>query len=80
MTTPSERTRAVIELAKEAMLLAPYAHGKSVHVSVPRERLRTLLAWLRHYPTEADLNMTASCAPHLWSARMSADGGEDIQL
>ena len=44
MTTPEERTRAVIEMGREVMALAPYLHGKSETVRVPREVLRFLAA------------------------------------
>lgn len=67
MTLPQERTRAVIELAREIQALAPYMHGKSETVRVPREALRRLLGWLRHYPMPVELTMTAKAAPHLWA-------------
>ena len=55
MTTPEERTRAVIEMGREVMALAPYLHGKSETVRVPREVLRRLHWWLRHYPMPSEL-------------------------
>lgn len=75
MTLPQERTRAVIELAKEIQALGPYTHGKSEHVRVPREALRRLLGWLRHYPMPVELTMTAEAAPHLW-----APAGNDCHM
>lgn len=67
MTLPNERTRAVVELAKEVKALAPYLHGRSETVRVPRETLRRLHSWLRHYPMPSELTMTAESAPHLWA-------------
>jgi hypothetical protein len=54
MTLPNERTRAVIQMAREVQDLAPYMHGKSDTVRVPREALRRLHACLRHYPAQID--------------------------
>lgn len=68
MTLPIERTRAVIELAKEVRALAPYVYGKGETVRMPRELLRRLHAWLRHYPEPSELTVTAKLAPHLWAA------------
>lgn len=67
MTLPNERTRAVVELGKAVQDLAPYLHGKSETVRVPREALRSLHGWLRHYPTTVDLTATARVLPHLWA-------------
>ena len=67
MTTPRERTRAVIELGIAVRELAPYTYGRTPTVRVPREHLRVLLRWLRHYPTPSELWMSADAAPHLWS-------------
>jgi hypothetical protein len=67
MTLPNERTRAVNEMARAVMALAPYLHGQSNTVRVPRDNLRGLHALLRHYPTPQDLAMTAKKCPELWS-------------
>ena len=67
MTTPAERTRAVIELGIAVRELAPYTYGRTPTVRVPREHLRVLLRWLRHYPTPSELWMTGQTTPYLWS-------------
>jgi hypothetical protein len=68
MTLPNERTRAVVELAREVQALAPYLHGSTETVRVPRETLRRLYGWLRHYPTPLDMATTAKLASRLWAA------------
>lgn len=67
MTVPHERTRAVLELAKEVQLLAPYMHGKGATVRIPRESLTRLHGWLRHYPSPCEITMTADKCPDLWA-------------
>jgi hypothetical protein len=42
-------------------------HGSSETVRVPREALRRLHAWLRHYPMPSELTMTAEVVPQLWA-------------
>lgn len=66
MTTPQERTRAVNQVGIAIVDLSQYAIGRSVTARVPREKLRHLYQWLRHYPTPSELSMTAEAAPHLW--------------
>ena len=72
MTTPNERTRAVVEMAQEVQRLEPYMHGNGDTVRVPREALRRLYALLRHYPMPSELTVTAQRVPELWAA---IDGG-----
>ena len=67
MTTPSERTRAVNEAGRAIMAFAPYLHGKTDTVRIPRALIRELHHWLRHYPTPFELDMTAQRAPELWA-------------
>ena len=67
MTTTTERTRAVLGMAKSARALAPYAHGDSASALVPRELLEALQGWLRHYPSRAELSITARECPGLWA-------------
>ena len=66
MTTPQERTRAVIGLGQSVLDLGPYMHGKRETVRVPRELLLALRMWLRHYPSEGDLDITAQVLPGMW--------------
>ncbi len=67
MTTAEERTRAVLGMAQSARALAPYAHGDSPNALVPRELLEALQGWLRHYPSRAELSITARQCPGLWA-------------
>lgn len=67
MTTPSERTRAVVYLPEAVMDLAPYlARSKGDMVRVPRELIERLCAWLRHYPMASEMDQTAKALPELW--------------
>lgn len=66
MTTPTERTRAVNQMGAEVLELHKYMHGKGETARVPRETIRCLVQWLRHYPTPSELELTAEAAPHLW--------------
>lgn len=67
MTLPSERTRAVVEMANEVLDLRQYLAGRGETARVPREKLRRLHHWLRHYPMPSELDQTAMLAPHLWA-------------
>jgi hypothetical protein len=69
MTTPNERSRAVVEMAREVRRLELYMHGNGDTVRVPREALRRLYALLRHYPMPSELTVTAQRVPELWCAR-----------
>ena len=61
MTTPSERTRAVIELEADLRrLLTAHATGRGETVRVHRSDLARLAGWLRHYPTGAAGSATVS--------------------
>ena len=67
MTTPTERTRAVIELAADLRrFLTAYANGSGETVRVHRNDLRQLAGWLRHYPMPHELDTTAEALPQLW--------------
>lgn len=63
MTMPSERTRAVIQTRK---FLQRLAVAKEIeipdHIRVEAHRL------LRHYPSDADLQMTALDCPDWWAS------------
>lgn len=67
MTLPHERTRAVLALEAEVHELAQLLQrSKAAKVAVPRERLRALAGWLRHYPTSFDIARSAEALPDVW--------------
>ncbi|WP_338943262.1 BPSL0761 family protein [Paraburkholderia sp. 22B1P] len=69
MTTPEERTRAVL-VARE--LLETLAHGRGDYCA---DLVRTLaFSLLRHYPLDVDIDVSALALPRLWSscARLAA--------
>ena len=80
MTTPTERTRAVLELTNAVSRLSPYAHGKSAACLVPRELLRELRGWMQHYPTPSDIEATALACPHLWASADAEATADDVSL
>ena len=67
MTTPTERTRAVLLMGQQAerigLLVRP---GDSARVLVSREELRLLVACLRHYPGAFDMLCASERAPDLF--------------
>lgn len=67
MTTKYERTRAVNEMAKSVRLLWPYLRDGDGMTRVPRPLLRQITGWLRHYPTESEITLTASYCPDWWA-------------
>ena len=67
MTTPAERTRAVLGMAQAANALSQHAHGDSASALVPRELLQALQGWLRHYPSRTEISITARECPGLWA-------------
>jgi hypothetical protein len=80
MTLPDERTRAVNEMGRAALELIPFANGESATVRVPRETLKKLIGWLRHYPTPHDMAMTGKACPSLWAQAGPGSGrGNDAE-
>lgn len=61
MTTPDERTRAVIETRH---LLQSLATGEVV--SIPSFQ-NAAINLLRHYPLDIDMSVSASALPGLWA-------------
>jgi hypothetical protein len=62
MTTAEERTRAVVG-ARD--LLATLASGRGPYCA---DLVRTLaMTLLRHYPSKADIDMSAVALPSLWA-------------
>lgn len=66
LTLPYERTRAVLKLGEAVSDLMPLIHRRGEHVKVEREKIVRLVRWLRHYPTEGDVALTAELCPELW--------------
>ncbi|CAG9269528.1 BPSL0761 family protein [Paraburkholderia caribensis] len=63
MTTPQERTRAVLG-ARD--LLETLAHGRGAYCT---DLVRTLaFSLLRHYPLDVDIDVSALAVPTLWSS------------
>jgi hypothetical protein len=62
MTTPYERTKAVIDTRRLLQTLATAQEVSVGHV----QRLAVQL--LRHYPLDIDIAVSASTAPELWAA------------
>ncbi|WP_328811000.1 BPSL0761 family protein [Paraburkholderia metrosideri] len=62
MTTPSERTNAVIETRRFLQELA--SDDGHTEASEIRESARRLL---RHYPLDIDISISASAFPSVWS-------------
>lgn len=63
MTTPRERTKAVIETRKFLQMLASTDEVASDgDVQSVAERL------LRHYPLDIDLEVSAAALPEIWAA------------
>jgi len=67
VTLPNERTRAVLGMEQAVKALAPYATGRTWCARVPRDLIRELQHWLKHYPTCYDISITAERAPDLWA-------------
>ena len=72
MTLPCERTRAVLLVEQRIMALGKHLNGRGETTRVKRELIRDLWRALRHYPTRADLIVSAEKAPTIWE-----DPGED---
>ena len=66
MTTPTERTRAVLMMEKLVAELIPYSYGDKTRVLVPMDLLRLTVQALRHYPTASDLRHSALALPGVW--------------
>ena len=66
MTTPAERTRAVLCMERYVLQLRLYQYGRSDRELVPRRLIEALAACLRHYPTAYELAEAAEKAPHIF--------------
>ncbi len=63
MTTPYERTKAVIDTRALLQMLAAANHS-DCHCNVQSVAQRLL----RHYPLDVDLAVSAAALPGVWSA------------
>lgn len=69
MTTPVERSRAVLQMGDAAAALIPYAAtaaSDAERVEVPAYLLRTITRALRHFPTTGDIDQSSRAAPKIW--------------
>ncbi|SDI38976.1 hypothetical protein SAMN04487926_11634 [Paraburkholderia steynii] len=70
MTTPNERTRAVVG-ARD--LLTILSDGRGPYSG---DLVRTLaMTLLRHYPLEVDISVSAAALPGLWADPLSGREG-----
>lgn len=62
MTTPAERTRAVLDTRQFLQTLAA-----PDEISVAGLVRTVAIGLLRHYPLEVDISISASAAPAVWA-------------
>ncbi|MGF6596313.1 hypothetical protein P3T23_001020 [Paraburkholderia sp. GAS448] len=62
MTTPDERTKAVVETRSFLQLLAA-----EDEVTIPGLVRTVATGLLRHYPLDVDLDVSASALPEVWA-------------
>ncbi|SAK79113.1 hypothetical protein AWB77_03842 [Caballeronia fortuita] len=63
MTTPSDRTRAVLDTRWFLQTLA-----KDEQISIAGLVSSVAIGLLRHYPTDTEMAVSATAAPTIWSA------------
>ncbi|WP_241030426.1 BPSL0761 family protein [Paraburkholderia sp. Ac-20347] len=63
MTTPHERTKAVIDTRELLQMLA-----RAEEITVSGLVQTVALGLLRHYPLDIDLDVSASALPGIWAA------------
>lgn len=66
MTTPAERTRAVLDMERYVRDLWLYQDGKSSRALVPRYLITAIVACMRHYPSPYELGEAAKKEPHIF--------------
>lgn len=67
MTLPNERTRAVLNVEKEARRLHDaYCWRGATFANIPREEWLNFMRLFRHYPTSFDLSESARKCPEIW--------------
>jgi hypothetical protein len=64
MTTPEERTRAVVGTREFLQMLAS---ASTDDVTIPGPVQSAALCLLRHYPLNVDLDFSASVLPTVWA-------------
>jgi hypothetical protein len=62
MTTPNERTRAVLDTRE---LLCTLAAGDEI--TIPGLVRSVAIGLLRHYPLEIDISVSATVVPEVWA-------------
>lgn len=67
MTTPVERTNAVLRVEELVQDLHKFAFRQSQTVRVPRDLLLRLILSMKHYPTEFDIARSAEALPDVWA-------------
>lgn len=63
MTTPRERTKAVIDTREFLLMLA-----SADEVTIRGLVQTTAMCLLRHYPLDVDLDVSAAALPGIWAA------------
>jgi hypothetical protein len=74
MTTPEERTKAVIGTRDFLRILATGAE-----ITIPGLVQSVATCLLRHYPSNVDLAVSASAMPGIWGAPWTVRPGEKQQ-
>ena len=67
MTTPVERTYAVLRVEELVRDLHTFAFRRGKTVRVPRDLLMRLVVNMRHYPTPSDIARSAEALPDVWA-------------
>jgi hypothetical protein len=62
MTTPNERTRAVLMVYEVAADLSNHYRTRPI----PQREWRQLMMAFRHYPTASELRLSHDVQPNLW--------------
>jgi hypothetical protein len=70
VTTPYERTKAVVDTRELLQILAA---GEKISVAGLVQSLAVLL--LRHYPLDIDIATSANAIPELWTSPSSRESG-----
>ncbi|MFM0356532.1 hypothetical protein PQR12_23815 [Paraburkholderia nemoris] len=69
MTTPDERTKAVVETRDFLRLLV-----RADEVAIPGLVQTVAAGLLRHYPLDIDLSVSASALPGIWAQPAIGEG------
>ena len=67
MTTPTERTRAVLMVEQEARRFSDIHYfQQSGYVTIPIAEWRDFMRLFRHYPIAMDLRLSHDKIPEVW--------------